>query len=205
MDGKLPDSIDRDMLRRRVVITDYAGTDGLVVEHKIGFDRCGRLTSRTRGGRGLYWEYDGDGNRTRFTDAYGTTTTYTRDATGLRPLTDDELKAHDGSSRGAFAAAGDWINENREYIGAAVLVAAGVALMCTGVGGPVGLVLVGAASGALVSAGASIGRQQATTGTVDWGRVGRDAPHAGAELLDDFVCHLMSLRFVVVDEFDVQP
>lgn len=104
----------------------------------------------------------------------------TTDPTGLRPLTDDELKAYDGSTRGAFAAAGNWINENKEYIAAAVLVAAGVALMCTGVGGPVGLVLLGAASGALVSAGASIGMQKATTGTVDWGHVGRDALIGGA-------------------------
>ncbi|MEC5193519.1 MULTISPECIES: RHS repeat-associated core domain-containing protein, partial [unclassified Arthrobacter] len=104
----------------------------------------------------------------------------TTDPTGLRPLTDEELKAYDGSSRGAFAAAGNWINENKEYIAAAVLVAAGVALMCTGVGGPVGLVLLGAASGALVSAGASIGMQKAATGTVNWGHVGRDALIGGA-------------------------
>ncbi|MEC5193522.1 RHS repeat-associated core domain-containing protein [Arthrobacter sp. MP_M4] len=38
----------------------------------------------------------------------------TTDPTGLRPLTDEELKAYDGSSRGAFAAAGNWINEYKE-------------------------------------------------------------------------------------------
>ncbi|NUU31146.1 DUF6531 domain-containing protein [Arthrobacter sp. C9C5] len=104
----------------------------------------------------------------------------TTDPTGLRPLTDDELKAYDGSNRGAFAAAGDWWKNNWEYVAAGAAIVAGVALMCTGVGGPVGLVLMGAASGALVSAGASIGMQKASTGEVDWGHVGRDALIGGA-------------------------
>jgi hypothetical protein len=48
------------------------------------------------------------------------------------------------------------------------------------VGGPVGLVLIGAASGALISGGVSIASQKATTGTVNWGQAGRDALIGGA-------------------------
>lgn len=58
MDGKLLASIQRDRLRRSVVISDSLGGEGLAVEHELGFDRCGRLTSRTRGSRGLSWAYD---------------------------------------------------------------------------------------------------------------------------------------------------
>lgn len=58
--------------------------------------------------------------------------------------------------------------------------AAGVALMCTGVGGPVGLVLIGAASGALISGGSSVAVQKAKTGSVNWGQTGRDALIGGA-------------------------
>ncbi|XTR53030.1 DUF6531 domain-containing protein [Pseudarthrobacter sp. So.54] len=123
VDGKLLASIDRDLLRRRVVITDHtrnagagAAADGLAVEHELGFDRCGRLTSRTRGGQGLSWKYDGDGNRTAFTDAHGTTTTYTRDAAGrlttvTNPLLRDAVFTHDASGRLTSATAGDLVQE----------------------------------------------------------------------------------------------
>jgi RHS repeat-associated protein len=99
----------------------------------------------------------------------------TTDPTGLRPLTDDELKAYDGSSRGAFAAAGDWLGDNWEYVAAGAAIAAGVALMFTGVGGPVGIALIGAASGALISGGISVATQEYQAGSVDWGKVGVDA------------------------------
>lgn len=45
--------------------------------------------------------------------------------------------------------------------------------MCTGVGGPAGIALL-AASGALMSGGISVTTQKASTGEVDWGRVGVD-------------------------------
>jgi RHS repeat-associated protein len=93
----------------------------------------------------------------------------TTDPTGLRPLTDDELKAYDKS------AGSHW-----EYIAAGLAVAVGVALMFTGVGGPVGMILIGAASGALISGGLSVGVQKAKTGTVNWGQAGRDALIGGA-------------------------
>ncbi|WP_461173928.1 DUF6531 domain-containing protein [Arthrobacter sp. Z1-9] len=116
VDGKLITSIDRDLLRRRVVITDYTGPDGLAIDHELGFDRCGRLTSRTRGAQGLSWEYDADGNRTSFTDAQGIVTTYSRDAAGqitavTNPLLGDAVFTHDAAGRITSATAGDLVQE----------------------------------------------------------------------------------------------
>ncbi|WIB16297.1 DUF6531 domain-containing protein [Curtobacterium sp. MCPF17_050] len=86
------------------------------------------------------------------------------DPTGLRPLTDAELKAYDSSaSRGAFAAAGDFFADNWEYFAGGAMVVAGGVLMATGVGGPAGMMLI--------SAGADTIIQKATTGEVDWGEV----------------------------------
>ncbi|WP_146067416.1 DUF6531 domain-containing protein [Arthrobacter sp. SX1312] len=111
VDGRLVASIERDVMNRRVVITDHTGNtgagasgDGLVVEHELGFDRRGLLTSRTRGGAGLSWSYDADGNRTSFTDATGTTTTYTRDPAGrvstvTNPHLGDAVFTHDATGR----------------------------------------------------------------------------------------------------------
>ncbi|WP_394247752.1 RHS repeat-associated core domain-containing protein [Arthrobacter pityocampae] len=95
----------------------------------------------------------------------------TTDPTGLRPLTDDELKAYDGSAGGAIAAVEKWADENA-YLVAGIAIVAGVALMCTGVGGPVGMAVIGAASGALISGGASVGTQKFVNRKVDWGKVG---------------------------------
>jgi YD repeat-containing protein len=116
VDGKLLASIDRDLLRRRVVVTDHTRGDGLVVEHELGFDRCGRLASRTRGGQGLSWEYVGDGNRTRFTDAHGTSTIYTRDAAGRltavsNPSLGEAAFTHDAAGRLTSATSGDLVQE----------------------------------------------------------------------------------------------
>ncbi|WP_416403329.1 DUF6531 domain-containing protein [Arthrobacter sp. LFS091] len=99
----------------------------------------------------------------------------TTDPTGLRPLTDADLKAYDGSSRGALAAAGDWWKDNWEYVAAGAAIAVGVGLMFTGVGGPVGMALVGAAAGALTSGGTSVIVQKASSGKVDMGKVWQDA------------------------------
>ena len=54
------------------------------------------------------------------------------------------------------------------------MVAAGVALMCTGVGGPAGVALM-SLSGALTSGGISIAQQKHDNGAVDWARVGTEA------------------------------
>ncbi|MFK0040039.1 DUF6531 domain-containing protein [Paenarthrobacter sp. NPDC090517] len=98
----------------------------------------------------------------------------TSDPTGLQPLTDADLKAFDGSSRGAFAAAGDWWKDNWEYVAAGAAIAVGVGLMFTGVGGPVGMALIGVAAGALTSGGASVIVQKASSGKVDMDKVWRD-------------------------------
>ncbi|WP_415635166.1 Hint domain-containing protein, partial [Propionibacterium acidifaciens] len=72
------------------------------------------------------------------------------------------------------AAAGDWLKDNWEYVAAGAAIVAGVALMCTGVGGPAGVALM-SLSGALTSGGISIAQQKATNGSVDWARVGVEA------------------------------
>jgi RHS repeat-associated protein len=90
----------------------------------------------------------------------GNNTLNTTDPTGLRPLTDDELKAYDGSSRGAFAAAGNWINENKEYIAGGLAFVVGAALMFVPGGQIAGM--------GLMSFGADVVIQKATTGKVNW-------------------------------------
>jgi RHS repeat-associated protein len=112
VDGKLVAAIERDPMRRRVLITDHTGGDGLAVEHELGFDRRGLLISRTRGGSGLSWRYDADGNRTGFTDAHGVTTSYSRDAAGRvtavhNPLLGKAVFAHDACGRLVSATAGE--------------------------------------------------------------------------------------------------
>nr|WP_237686740.1 DUF6531 domain-containing protein [Arthrobacter jiangjiafuii] len=114
--GKLLATARRDPLTRRVVIADHTGGDGLTVEHELGFNRRGQLTSRTRGSQGLSWSYDADGNRSGFTDAHGTTTTYARDAVGrlksvANPLLGEAAFTHDASGRLATATAGDLVQE----------------------------------------------------------------------------------------------
>ncbi|WP_346960029.1 hypothetical protein [uncultured Arthrobacter sp.] len=99
-----------------MVITDHTRGDGLAVEHELGFDRCGRLTSRTRGGQGMSWVYDADGNRTAFADAAGTTTRYTLDAAGRvagvsNPMLGEAVFTHDASGRLTSATAGKLVQE----------------------------------------------------------------------------------------------
>ena len=57
---------------------------------------------------------------------------------------------------------------NADYIVAGALIVGGIAVMATGVGGPIGAAMIG---GALLSAGASAGIQKVTTGSVDYGEV----------------------------------
>jgi RHS repeat-associated protein len=115
-DGKLIAGVERDLIRRRVIITDYTGADGLAVAHELAFDRRGQLSSRTRGAGRMSWEYDADGNRTGFTDAHGTTTTYVRDAAGRvtavsNPRLGEAVFTHDASGRITSATAGDLVQE----------------------------------------------------------------------------------------------
>ena len=102
------------------------------------------------------------------------------DPLGLSPVTDAELAAYRDASRGSIgngiAAAGDWVANNWEYIAAGALIVGGVAVMATGVGGPIGAAMI---AGALTGAGGSIWSQKSTNGSVDWGKVGVDAAIGG--------------------------
>ncbi len=106
------------------------------------------------------------------------------DPTGLSPVSEADLRAYQQASHGALGAAlgaaGSWLAGNWEYLAAGALVVAGVAVMCTGVGGPVGAAVI---SGALTSAGMSAGTQKMTTGRVDWGQVAVDGAIGGASSL----------------------
>ncbi|QSZ47728.1 RHS repeat-associated core domain-containing protein [Arthrobacter sp. D5-1] len=86
----------------------------------------------------------------------------TSDPTGLRPLTDADLKAYDGSSRGAIAAAGDWLGDNWEYVVGGAAVVGGAVLMFVPGGQVAGM--------GLMSFGADVVIQKATTGQVNWGQ-----------------------------------
>ncbi|PPI55678.1 RHS repeat-associated core domain-containing protein [Rathayibacter toxicus] len=82
------------------------------------------------------------------------------DPTGLSPITDTQLQAYRDGNHGVFAAAGDWLAHNWEYLAGAAMVIGGGALIATGVGGPIG--------GMLIAAGADVIIQKATTGSVNW-------------------------------------
>jgi RHS repeat-associated protein len=96
------------------------------------------------------------------------------DPLGLRPVTDQQLRdIRDSMGRDIFEKGADWAVDNWEYIAAGAMIVGGVALMCTGVGGPAGVALMAGSSG-LISAGASAGIQKLTTGEVNWGAVAVD-------------------------------
>ncbi|CEA06742.1 Putative deoxyribonuclease RhsC [Arthrobacter saudimassiliensis] len=114
--GRVLAEIRRDTLNRRIVISDSTGTDGLVIEHELGFNRCGQLTSRTRGSQGMTWEYDADGHRTAYTDPTGATTTYQRDPAGritkvTNPRLGEATLAYDAAGRITAATAGALVQE----------------------------------------------------------------------------------------------
>ncbi|WP_147383050.1 DUF6531 domain-containing protein, partial [Propionibacterium australiense] len=97
------------------------------------------------------------------------------DPLGLRPVSEEDLRAYQQASNGmlqnAAGAVTGWVSENWEYIAAGAMVVAGFAVMCTGVGGPIGAAMM---AGALTSAGGSIWSQKSSNGSVDWGTVLRD-------------------------------
>jgi RHS repeat-associated protein len=84
------------------------------------------------------------------------------DPLGLRPVSEQELREIRDRMGSNFVA------RNADYIVAGVLIVGGIAVMATGVGGPIGAAMIG---GALLSAGASAGIQKVTTGSVDYGEV----------------------------------
>jgi RHS repeat-associated protein len=89
------------------------------------------------------------------------------DPLGLRPISDSELQTYrDQMNRNIFERAGDFVEENMDYVVAAGLVVGGGLLMATGVGGPLGVMMIGA--------GVSAGMQKLTTGEVNWTQVAVD-------------------------------
>lgn len=90
------------------------------------------------------------------------------DPLGLRPATDADMQAYRDANQGIFD--GGWWEDNWEYVAAGAVVALGVGLMFTGVGGPAGVALM-MASGAMVSGGVEVISQKQETGRVDWGKV----------------------------------
>ncbi|PPI39546.1 hypothetical protein C5D60_01030 [Rathayibacter toxicus] len=98
------------------------------------------------------------------------------DPTGLSPITDTQLQAYRDGNHGVFAAAGDWLAHNWEYLAGAAMVIGGGALIATGVGGPIGGMLI--AAGARVAAAAGTGLRGAiTTGAIS-GSVSQAANNA---------------------------
>lgn len=99
------------------------------------------------------------------------------DPLGLRPVTEAELAAYrEQMGRSAFERAGDWVQDNWEFIAAGLVIAVGVGLVLTGVGGPIGAgILVGALSSGVMSAGI----QQLTTGRIDLHQLARDIAIGG--------------------------
>ena len=84
------------------------------------------------------------------------------DPLGLRPVSEQELREiRDRMGQNFFA-------RNADYIIAGALIVGGIAVMATGVGGPLGAAMIG---GALLSAGASAGIQKVTTGSVNYTEV----------------------------------
>ena len=99
------------------------------------------------------------------------------DPLGLSPVTDQQLADYRNSNGivGTYNAVksaastvangvGHWFKNNWEYVAGGAMVVGGAVLMATGVGGPVGMMLI--------SAGADTIIQKATTGEVNWGEVG---------------------------------
>ncbi|QWL29793.1 hypothetical protein E2R34_02845 [Rathayibacter toxicus] len=85
------------------------------------------------------------------------------DPWGLRPVTDEELRVYREGNNGVFAAQWDWSCKNWEYAAGVAMVGAGGFLMATGIGGPLGVMLIGAGVDTII--------QKATSGKVEWGEV----------------------------------
>ena len=86
----------------------------------------------------------------------------TSDPTGLRPMTDADLKAFD-DSRTLGAQLGAAWDKYGDYIIAGAMIVGGGIMMATGFGGPFGAALMGAGADAMY--------QKITTGEVQWGQV----------------------------------
>ena len=95
------------------------------------------------------------------------------DPWGLKPMSPDEFQKYSQEQYDKF-----WqgVRNVGEWAAGAIMVVAGLALTAAAVAtGPLGMVLLGAASGALMSGGMSVITQKMEGKNVDWGAVGRDA------------------------------
>ena len=91
------------------------------------------------------------------------------DPLGMSPVTEAELASYrETMNRSLWERAGDLVQDNWEVIVGGAMIIAGAALIATGVGGPVGVLMIG---GALSTSGFSMVSQKLTKGEVDWGQV----------------------------------
>ncbi|WP_170175750.1 DUF6531 domain-containing protein [Propionibacterium australiense] len=81
------------------------------------------------------------------------------DPAGLKPLSDADLEAYKDDHGGLIG----WAKKNKDYLIGGAMVLAGGILMATGVGGPLGGMLMGAGADTII--------QRAMTGQVDYGQV----------------------------------
>ncbi|WP_432478211.1 DUF6531 domain-containing protein [Nocardioides sp. GXQ0305] len=91
------------------------------------------------------------------------------DPTGLKPVSEAELKA---ANAPWYEQAWDFVKEQKDWIIGGVLVVGGIALMATGVGGPLGAMAL--------SAGADVLIQKATTGKVNYAQAAVSGLAGGA-------------------------
>ena len=96
------------------------------------------------------------------------------DPLGLRPATDEDLKAYNDARVGNFATAGNWIADHKEAIAAYAAIGVGVALMFVP-GGALVTLAMAATSGGLLAGGFSVLKQGPDSGNVNWGEVGRQS------------------------------
>lgn len=95
------------------------------------------------------------------------------DPWGLKPMSPDEFQKYSQEQYDKF-----WqgVRNVGEWAAGAIMVAAGLALTVAAVAtGPLGMVLLGAASGALMSGGMSVITQKMEGKNVDWGVVAQEA------------------------------
>lgn len=91
------------------------------------------------------------------------------DPTGLKPVSEADLQA---ANKPWYEEAWDFVEENKDWIIGGVLVAGGVLLMATGVGGPLGAMAL--------SAGADVLIQKATKGEVNYAQAAVSGLAGGA-------------------------
>lgn len=99
------------------------------------------------------------------------------DPWGLAAVSDADLAKYT-NVKGLVQMGQDWFANNWEYVAGGLMIVGGIALLCTGVGGPAGLALLGG-SGALISGGVSMGVQKFQNGRVDPGQLGLDMAIGG--------------------------